>query len=35
VKGCVQASYGVAAAQAVHLFPQTHHVEGMVLLERA
>jgi len=34
VKGCVQAGYRVAAAQAVDLFPQTHHVEGVVLLER-
>jgi len=35
VKACVQAGYRVAVAQAVDLFPQTHHVEGMVLLERA
>jgi 23S rRNA (uracil1939-C5)-methyltransferase len=35
VRACVEAGYRVAAAQPVDLFPQTHHVEGVVLLERA
>jgi 23S rRNA (uracil1939-C5)-methyltransferase len=32
VRGCVQAGYRVAAVQPVDMFPQTHHVEGVVLL---
>jgi 23S rRNA (uracil1939-C5)-methyltransferase len=35
VKGCREAGYRVAAAQPVDMFPQTHHVEGVVLLEPA
>jgi 23S rRNA (uracil1939-C5)-methyltransferase len=35
VRGCVEAGFRVAAARAVDMFPQTHHVEGVVLLERA
>jgi len=32
LQGCVGAGYAVEAIQAVDLFPQTHHVEGLVLL---
>jgi 23S rRNA (uracil1939-C5)-methyltransferase len=35
VRACVEAGWRVAVAQPVDLFPQTHHVEGVVLLERA
>lgn len=35
VRGCVEAGYRVAAVQPVDMFPQTHHVEGIVLVERA
>ena len=33
VRACAEAGFRVAAAQPVDLFPQTHHVEGVVLLE--
>jgi 23S rRNA (uracil1939-C5)-methyltransferase len=32
VRGCVEAGYRAAAVQPVDMFPQTHHVEGVVLL---
>jgi 23S rRNA (uracil1939-C5)-methyltransferase len=32
VRGCVESGYQVEAVQAVDLFPQTHHVEALVLL---
>ena len=32
VKGCVEAGFAVEAVQAVDLFPQTHHVEALVVL---
>jgi len=35
VRGCVEAGYRVAWAQPFDLFPQTHHVEGLVVLERS
>jgi 23S rRNA (uracil1939-C5)-methyltransferase len=35
VRGCVEAGYRVGAIVPVDMFPQTHHVEGVVLLERA
>jgi 23S rRNA (uracil1939-C5)-methyltransferase len=35
VGACAAAGYRVASAQAVDMFPQTHHVEGVVLLRRA
>jgi 23S rRNA (uracil1939-C5)-methyltransferase len=34
LKGCVGAGFRVAEVVPVDLFPQTHHVEGIVLLER-
>jgi len=34
VRACVEAGFRVAAIQPVDMFPQTHHVEGVVLLER-
>ena len=34
VKGAIAAGYRVAAVQPVDMFPQTHHVEAVVLLER-
>jgi len=33
VRGCVEAGYGVRAVVPVDMFPQTHHVEAVVLLE--
>ena len=34
LKGCREAGYAVEVVQAVDLFPQTHHVEGVALLTR-
>jgi 23S rRNA (uracil1939-C5)-methyltransferase len=34
VRGCVEEGFSVAAVQPVDMFPQTHHVEAVVLLER-
>ena len=34
VRGCVEAGYRVSAVVPVDMFPQTHHVEAVVLLER-
>jgi 23S rRNA (uracil1939-C5)-methyltransferase len=34
VRGCAEAGYRAAAVQPLDMFPQTHHVEGVVLLER-
>lgn len=33
LKGCVDAGFRVASAQGFDLFPQTHHVEGLALVE--
>jgi len=35
VRGAVAAGYRIAAIQPVDMFPQTHHVEAVVLLEQA
>ncbi len=35
LRGATAAGYAVAAVQPVDMFPQTHHVEAVVLLERA
>ena len=34
VRGCVEAGYRVTTVVPVDMFPQTHHVEAMVALER-
>jgi 23S rRNA (uracil1939-C5)-methyltransferase len=34
VRGCVEAGFRVAHVQPFDMFPQTHHVEGVVLMER-
>ena len=35
LRGAVEAGYAVAAVQPVDMFPQTHHVEAVVLLTQA
>jgi 23S rRNA (uracil1939-C5)-methyltransferase len=35
VKGALSAGYRIGAVQPVDMFPQTHHVEAVVLLEQA
>jgi 23S rRNA (uracil1939-C5)-methyltransferase len=34
LRGCVEAGYRVEAVQAVDMFPQTHHVEGIARIVR-
>lgn len=34
LRACLDAGFRLGAVQAVDLFPQTHHVEGVALLER-
>ena len=35
LRGCVEAGYRVESVQAVDMFPQTHHVEGVARMVRA
>jgi 23S rRNA (uracil1939-C5)-methyltransferase len=35
VRGAIAAGYRIASVQPVDMFPQTHHVEAVVLLERS
>jgi 23S rRNA (uracil1939-C5)-methyltransferase len=35
VRGCLEAGFRVGAVQPVDMFPQTHHVEAVVRLDRA
>ena len=34
LNGCREAGFRVTAAQPVDMFPQTHHVEAVALVER-
>jgi 23S rRNA (uracil1939-C5)-methyltransferase len=34
LRGCAEAGFRIASVQAVDMFPQTHHVEGIALLVR-